>query len=388
MLLWLEGLCLIGIGCYLVRLLLEALTTWWWVTRVGDPAPTSFPPLSVIKPVRGLDQEARENFLSFIETDYPGPVEVLFCVEEETDPVIPVIRTLIADHPGRAVRLIVAPRQNPRWLGKMANLVAGVRAARFDWLVFSDSDVRADRRFLQDLTAPLHEPRIGLTCGYPVHRGARNWVAALLALFVHEALPAAVLFFLSGGGKMAIGASMAIRRDVLDRIGGLEPLGEELADDAALGRAVSQAGYRVHLVRHPIPIIHARGSLTEWWQQMVRWLTTVRHTMPALYLALPILDSGIPLALGYWLLDTASGGGGKGLMLLATVMVSRVTSASLTNLAFAKDRALWSKLWLVLPLDLVKPCLFIHGLLAREVTWRGRRLRLTREGRAILLGPS
>ena len=143
------------------------------------------------------------NLATFLTLDYPGEKEVLFCVEEERDPAVPLIRRLLGAHPETNARLLVRERGQSATLGKVHNMMVGVEASRHPVLVFSDADVRAGAGYLQDLVRPLADPRVGLAFGAPVIAGARTPAAALLALAVNDAIlliaPAVGLQRVEGG---------------------------------------------------------------------------------------------------------------------------------------------------------------------------------------------
>jgi ceramide glucosyltransferase len=385
----LEALCLIAIGLVCLRTLVGHLTAWRVVAeaaRLRDP-PGGWPAASLIKPVRGLDEEAEANLASFLTLDYPGKHEVLFCVEEERDPAVPVIRRLLRTHPEADARLLVRPRANPGILGKIHNMMVGVEASRHPVLVFSDADVRAGAGYVQDLVRPLADARVGLAFGAPVVSGAQTAAAALLALAVNDAIlliaPAVALQRVEG----ACGASMAIRRETLEAVGGLAPFAGQIADDAALGRAVRRAGLQIALTASPIRIIQRRTSLRQWWGLMHRWFVTVRRLFPALYACYPLAEFGFLWGVLYAALRTARGA--DGIVWLLPFAMTTLTAASMTVLClrFARTSEILRWLWLLPALDLLRAAVWVAAYLSSQVSWRGRRLRVLRGGLAIPVEP-
>ena len=139
------------------------------------------PPVSVIKPVKGVDQSALANFRGFCEQDYPSDYEVVFCVEGRDDPSVLVIERIIEEYPDRDVRLIFSDPEDARSVGKLKNMIAGYAHSSYDVIVFSDSDAQVPPNFLKETVACLEIPEVGLGFGAPAYVGARDWAAALMA---------------------------------------------------------------------------------------------------------------------------------------------------------------------------------------------------------------
>lgn len=370
-----ENLTLSILAVFCFRILLAHALTWRRLHK-KTPSPLSdadLPPISIIKPVRGLDQEAEENFLSFIRASYPAPLEVIFAVEEREDPVVPLIRRLMANIQSPSnVRLVFSKRQDQRELGKTINLIAGVKESRYDVLVFSDSDVRDTPGILAELVRPLSSPLVGMTYACPVYRGARNWVAALLALAVNET----VLALAIAPPFAAIGSSMAIRKEVLHGVGGLVPLRHRIGIDAALGRAVCAKGFRIELTEQPVTIIHPQSSLSEWWEQIHRWLVTIRRYIGIGYLGFPLYSFPLIWASLYFFLSLLDGSLALGLSVMVFVFSLRFASFALVNHFFAKEPAAWRYLWLIPVLELFTLVLWLESYLNPNVVWRGKRYRV------------
>ena len=385
----LEALCLLAIGLVCLRTAAGHLTAWSVLAaarRRPDP-PRGWPAVSVIKPIRGLDEEAEANLRSFLTLDYPGEREVLFCVEEERDPAVPLIRRLLGAHPEANARLLVRERGHPGTLGKIHNMMVGVEASLHPVLVFSDADVRAGAGYLQDLVRPLADPRMGLAFGAPVIAGAKTAAAALLALAVNDAVllvaPAAALQRVEG----ACGASMAIRRETLEAVGGLLPLADRIADDAALGQAVRRAGLQVALTPSPVRIIQRRLSLRAWWSLMHRWFVTVRRLFPTLYACYPLAEFGPLWALLYAAARAGRGADAAVWLLPAAMVALAAASMAVASLRFARTPEVLRWLWLLPALDLLRAAVWVAAYLSAEVAWRGRRLRVLRGGLAVPVEP-
>lgn len=373
-LIWVETFILVILFLYFLRTILSHALTWRHMREEKDRPPLDgLPPISIVKPVRGLDQGAEENFLSFIHSGYPAPFEVIFCVEERDDPVVPLIQRLFANiQSTQKVHLIFSKRQDRREMGKTINLIAGIKESSYDVLVLSDSDVRNAPGFLEELVRPLADSRIGITYACPVYKGAVNWVAGLLALAVNEtfiALSTAPPF-------TVIGSTLALRKEVLHAIGGLTPMRHRVGIDAALGRAVWAKGYRIHRIKQPVTVIHPHATFEIWWQQMHRWLVTIRCYLGWRYLLVFLLDFPLVWALLYLFLTLAQGRIVLGLALFGIMMTVRLTSCALSNFLYFREPGLWRYLWLFLPLDFLKFTLWLESYFNPYVVWRGRRYRV------------
>ncbi|MGA2717463.1 MAG: glycosyltransferase, partial [Candidatus Acidiferrales bacterium] len=210
-----------------------------------------FPPVSVLKPIRGLDRETYENYASFCAQDYPE-FEIIFCVSDESEPAVPVIEKIIRDFPERSIRLLVGSKP----LGvsdKVNKMCRMVREARYDLLLVSDSDVRVEPGFLRDVVAPFANPRVGgVTCLY---KGLTDGsLAADIEALGNSAdfAPGVLVARLIGDLDFMLGAVMATTKKQLAEIGGFEGMVDHLSDDYELGNRIAANGYRVELSRHPV----------------------------------------------------------------------------------------------------------------------------------------
>lgn len=237
------------------------------------------PPISILKPIRGLDRQAYENFASFCRQDYPD-FEILFCATDRDDPAVGVIEKVIRDFPQRPIRLLIGSEP----LGasdKVNKLCRMVREARHEILVISDSDVRVEPGFLHAIAGRFSSPEIGgVTCLY---RGITDgsFGSDLTALgnstdFVEGVLVA----WLFGGIKFMLGAVMATTKSRLSEIGGFEALADHFSDDYELGSRISVAGHPIELSPSPVSIVYPRQSLRDAFRQQVRWNLSVRFSRP------------------------------------------------------------------------------------------------------------
>ncbi len=348
------------------------------VLRRSRAYPTNGPAesISIIVPVKGLDEGRTLALAQLMAQRTTGFLEWLFCVEEESDPALAELRGLAARHPGHARILITGPCGER--LGKLHNLIAGVAAARGDWLVLIDSDtILPHRRYLRHFTAPLHDPRIGLVTCFPAYRRAKGIPAFLLSAAINnDLLGYFALESVWGGLKLANGPCMAIRRAVLEQLGGFAPQARSLLMDVILAQRVHRAGYRV-LVHHESVEVPCRAVTWRlWWNQAHRWHVGMARVLPGwLYAWYVWMRTAFAVALLAWPFV-----GGPVGTLLAAAAATRLAVMVIMAQVFVRDRAQLRYLWLLPFLECVTAIGCWYALLQRRVEWRGRTYRVTAGG--------
>ena len=379
----LQDVLLAAIVGHILWMILMHFCTWHYFTRepYGHSGITYQPTVSIIKPTKGVDQFAYGNFRSFCSQEYEGDYELVFCVEDESDSAIPMIRRLIAEYPTIQIRLVLSDPTDSRSFGKLKNMIAGVAASSYEVIIFSDSDSRVPPSFLRDTVAPMSDPDLGIAFGAPAYAGSQDWSAALTSISVNEYTLRIATLHLFGLFRGAIGTTMAVRRSVLEGVGGLEQLGWHIADDIQLARIIHRHGFRVHLLKQPARVVHHHDSFRGWWAHAHRWLVVVRRYWPVHFVLMSIVDvalwwSLLYLGLGMLLRRNVS----IGLALLCVVLVMAVLSAAIVNIAFARNRWLWRHIWVVWILELFRLPLLLYSCLTNEVVWRNRRFRVDSDG--------
>src|SRR5437899_11568660 len=257
--------------------------------------PNYSPSVSLLKPVRGVDFGSYENFVSCCRQEYPE-YEVLFAVNDDGDPAVPVIRRIIAEFPERRIRLLVGAEHlgANRKVNKLARLA---REAQNEVLVLTDGDVRVGSQFLREIVGPLADRKIGaVTCFY---RGIaeKNLGAEIEAVGASSDFFAGVL--MAGwmeGISFALGASNATTKEWLAKIDGFASIADALADDYELGHRMAKAGSEVVLSREPVWTMYPAQTLRSFWDHQVRWARTVRLCRPLSYLGL-LFTQGLPWTL-------------------------------------------------------------------------------------------
>jgi ceramide glucosyltransferase len=326
----------------------------------------SLPPVSILKPIRGLDRESCENFSSFCRQDYPE-FEILFCVSDESDPAVPVIEKLIADFPGRSIRLLIGAKE----IGvsdKVNKLCRMAREARHEVVIVSDSDVRVDPGFLRAVSRPFHDPKVGgVTCLY---RGLTDsGFAADLEALGNSAdfAPGVLVARLFGGLNFMLGAVMATTKKHLAEIGGFESLADYFCDDYELGNRIAARGYRVELSRFPVNIVYPHETIGDAFRHQLRWNLSIRYSRPWGHAGL-IFSNWAPWSilvgvLVSWRAAVAYGG---------IALLFRMAMATSTGFGGMRDRLVLRKLWLLPLRDAFAFVVWVASFFAQRIHWRDR----------------
>ena len=346
--------------------------------RRATPSGPEPPPVSLLKPLHGAEPGLYENLRSFAQQDYPV-IQMVLGVNDANDGALPVAQALIRDLPASDIALVLDPPVRGSNL-KVANLENMLAAARHDILVISDSDMRVDRRYLGAVTAPLHDPRIGLvTCLYEGVSTGGIW-SELGALHINFGfLPSALVAAELGIGHGCFGATIAMRRETLEPIGGLARLRDELADDRRIGDAVRAQGLAVLLSRYVVEARVSEPSFTSLWQHELRWARTVRAITPAGF-AGSVLTHPVALAA---LAAAASRFGLTPAILLVLSCLLRWASALVIAGALAFTTA---GLWLLPVRDALSFAVFVASFFGRRVCWRDQLFHVDASGRMTVEG--
>ena len=325
------------------------------------------PPISILKPIFGLDRETYENYATFCRQDYPH-YEILFCVSHEQDPAVPVIRKIIQDFPQRSIRLLVGSEP----LGasdKVNKLCRMVREARHEIVVVTDSDVRVEAGFLRAIAEPLRDAEVGgVTCLY---RGLAGgcFAASLEAIGNSTDFAAGVLVnWLGGKIDFMLGAVMATTKKNLAEIGGFESLVDYFCDDFELGNRIASKGRRVELSAFPVNIVYPRETLADAFRHQVRWNLSIRYSRPLGHLGL-IFTQGLPWTiLAAAIAPTTT----LGLAYLAAYLVLRSEMARTVGVWGMQDRALRARFSLLPVRDAFAFAVWLASFFPQRIHWRGR----------------
>jgi len=330
------------------------------------------PPVTILKPLRGTDPEMYESFRCHCVQDYPE-YEIVFGVSQADDPAIHLVERLQKEFPQRNIQLLIC-RENLGANTKVSNLAQMVRAARYEYFVVNDSDIRVQPDYLQRIVAPLSDPEVGLvTCLY---RGIANETmgSRLESLGISTDFSAGVLVaqLVERGIKFGLGSTLAFRRRDLQAIGGFESLVDYLADDYQLGTRIAGLGLKVKLSDIVVETFLPQYTLRGFWDHQVRWARTIRDSRFFGYVGLGV-TFGLPWAL---LALICAGGSGWAWALLALTAVLRIAVAIAVGSFVLEDEQVISSLALLPVRDLIALAVWIASFAGHEVSWRGDKFKL------------
>ena len=325
------------------------------------------PPVSLLKPVRGVDFATYENYSSFCWQDYPD-YEILFAVNDAADAAVPLIHRLIAEFPGRQIRLLVGAENlgANRKVNKLARLS---REAQHEILVLTDGDVRVGPNYLREVVAPFVEESTGAVTSFYRGIAERNLGAELEAIGASSDFFAGVLMAeWTEGINFALGASIVTTKRWLAKIGGFEAITGMLADDYELGLRIAEAGGRVLLSREPVWTMYPAQSGKSFWDHQLRWARTVRLCRPLSYFGL-IFTLGLPLALLAALVAPTKG---IAIGYLLAYLLLRQVMAWTVGVWGVGDDVLRRKLWLVPLRDALYSAVWLASFASNRITWGGQ----------------
>jgi len=334
------------------------------------PVTRDLAPISVLKPLAGVDEGLEPNLRSFFEQDHPE-FELLFAVRDPADPAVPVVQALQAQFPARASRLIVTGAP-PYPNAKVFSLDRMLAASRHDLLVMSDSDIRVAPGFLKSIAAEFADPNTALaTCPYRAVAGQSLWSNLEAEGMNTEFLAGLLVARMMEGVRFAVGPTLAARKSLLAKIGGFNTLKDYLAEDFVLGKFAAQAGFGVILSRNTVE--HRIGS--EPWginaAHRLRWVRSTRRSRPLGYIG-QLFTYPLPLAMivcaflpGWW-------------PALLAAALFRAIAAWSTSAWILGAKPRWH---LVILQDILSFAFWLAGFFGNTVMWRGRRYYLYSDGR-------
>ena len=371
-----------------LALLSFALVLWQWLAarrfplhqRVTD-LPFA-PAVTLLKPLKGCDATTVETLQSWFNQNYAGPIQILFGVADDSDPVCTITHELIEKNPGHDAQLIVCAESRGA-NGKVSTLIQLERLAKHPLILVSDADVRVPPDLLANVVAPLCDPHAGLVnCFYrlanPVTTAMRCEAVAINADFWSQVLQSASLKPLD----FALGAVMITRRKLLEEIGGFSSLADCLADDYQLGHRIAQRGHQIALCPVIVECWAAPMNWRDVWKHQLRWARTIRVCQPVPYFFSILSNATLwPLL---WLITSLIWSKTLCAPLIAIVcLLIRIVLAQNLQRRFMPSRDNIAPPWLVPVKDLQQAAIWAGAFLGNAVEWRGQKMRLRRDGTLI-----
>ena len=365
-----------------------AIALWQWLAARKFPlhqkiASANFAPaVSILKPLKGCDETTAASRETWLKLNYAGPLQILFGVAQENDPVCAIVRDLLAKNPAENARLVVCENLVGT-NAKAAKLAQLETLAQHDLILVCDADVRVPADFLADFVAPLRDEKTALVnCFYRLANPATTamrWEAiAINADFWSQVLQSATLKPLD----FALGAAILLRRESLNEIGGFQSLADCLADDYQLGHRIAKNGHRIALCPVVVECWDAPMNWAQVWKHQLRWARTIRVCQPLPYFFSLLANATFWPAL--WLVISL--GPAKTFCAPLTALVFllvRIGLAQDLQRRFTPARPLVSAAWLVPVKDLLQVAVWFSAFAGNTVEWRGRKMKLRRDGTLV-----
>jgi ceramide glucosyltransferase len=359
---------MLGVATFpFIYYLISLYSAWGFFHRRSGPPKSEFtPPVSNLKPIRGVDPDAYENFASFCRQDYPD-YELLFCVGERDDPVVPILEKLARDFPERKITVLFGTSGNAA-NDKVAKLTRLVSEARNEVVVISDSDVRARPDYLRTVVAPLANPKVGaVTCLY-VPTEEKTLAESLQTIGMVSDFYAGILVARQlDGVKFALGPTIATTRTRLAGFGGYKAIENQPGDDLLVGRLIAEQGYEVELLPYTILTVADYGSMPDLLHKRMRWVVVMRHMRPWGHLGL-LFTQGLPWSLAAIAIQPTVV---VAVAYLGAYLGLRLAMTWLIGVRGLDDRALWKKLWLIPVWDALAFFIWLFSFLRSSIRWRG-----------------
>jgi ceramide glucosyltransferase len=349
---------------------LAVVSSWKFFSRAAlFPAsrPAEFtPPLSILKPVRGTDPDAYENFASLCVQDYPN-YEIVFCIDGPDDPVYGVIERLRDNFPQTRVRVLFGSLSTAS-NDKVAKLARLTDEAEYEYLIINDSDVRVRPDYLRTLVAPLADPATGaVTCFY-LQSGDTSTTQHLQTISMVSEFYAGILTDWNlEGVKFTLGPTIATTRQRLAEFGGYRAIESRPADDLLVGQLIAAQGHKVELLPYCVQVVADYGSVRDLLHKRLRWIIEMRSIRPLGHFGLLFTQGLLWWAIAVWIHPTLA----VALGYFALYLTMRLAMTWIIGIRGLGRRELWSKLWMIPLWDAAALCLWLASFVVRGFRWRG-----------------
>jgi len=338
-------------------------------------------PVSILKPLKGIENGIRDNIKTFFELDYPN-YELLFSVADAADPARAVVEELMKHYPHVRARFLIGEIEagpNP----KVNNMIRSYEAAAHDLILISDSNVRVTPAYLKRLMAHL-DPSVGIITAVVAARGAESLGGRLEAMYLHTFYTRWMYLAAAFGQPCVVGKSMLLNRKAAARFGGIRALARYLAEDYMAGVAMRRIGMRVVIMADPVPQHVGKYSVKEFWSRHIRWGRMRKVQAPLAFLGEPLMGPILSSWMAAWSASLLFG------LDPVVVVMSHLGLWSFCDLLLAKriERAIRPDAaftWFLR--ELLALPMWIHTAVGNQVQWRGKTLTL-RPGGLVEAMPS
>ena len=340
------------------------------------------PPVSLLKPLHGMEPQLERNLESFFEQEYAGDFELLFCASSEADEALKLARKVATRYPQVTARFLVSG-ESPWTNAKVWSLEQMGREASYDIFVVSDSDVEVGRKYLDRVIAPFAAEMVGcVTCLYRGKSTGGVWSNLEGLAMSVEMTSGVVTANLLEGMKFALGPTMAMRRAAIEQFGGFEALAEYCSDDFLIGNWIAERGWQVVLSDYVIDHVILHRSLLDSLRHQARWMRSTRFSRPAGH-----LGTGLTFAMPFGILAALSASGmghlRLGMALLFWCYATRVLQSVLIGWFMVRDKMAVRWAWAYPVRELMGFGFWVASYCSGEIQWRGKTYRLLRGGQMI-----
>jgi ceramide glucosyltransferase len=346
---------------------LVLFSSWQFFRTPRKPLSGYTPPISNLKPIRGLDPDTYENLASFCRQDYPE-YEIVFCVGDASEPALPVIQRLIRDFPKCQIRVLMGSGRVAT-NDKVAKLARMTAEAKYQTFVISDSDVRVEPDYLRTVVAPLADPKVGaVTCFYvPVPSEETKFVQRVQSVgMLSDFYPGILVAKQLDGVKFALGPTIATTREHLAGFGGYAAIENRPADDLLVGRLIAEQGYEVKLLNYAIHTVSDFQSMRDLFLKRLRWTVVMRNMRPWGHLGL-IFTLGLPWALLAILIQPTPQ---VAFAYLSGYFAFRIAIMEVVGTWGLQQPGIYKKLWLLPVWDLLAACIWLTSFTRNSIRWR------------------
>ena len=346
---------------------LVLFSSWQFFRSPRKPLSGYTPPVSNLKPIRGLDPDSYENLASFCKQDYPE-YEIVFCVGDASEPALPVIQRLIRDFPQCQIRVLMGSGRVAT-NDKVAKLARMSAEAKYETFVISDSDVRVQPDYLRTIVAPLSDARVGaVTCFYvPVPSEEKSFVQRVQSVgMLSDFYPGILVARQLDGVKFALGPTIATTRKHLAGFGGYAAIENRPADDLLVGRLIAEQGYEVELLNYAIHTVSDFQSMRDLFLKRLRWTVVMRNMRPWGHMGL-IFTLGLPWALVAILVQPTPQ---VAFAYLSGYFAFRIAMMEVVGTWGLQQPGIYKKLWLLPVWDLLATCIWLTSFTRNSIRWR------------------
>lgn len=346
--------------------------------RGGSKESSFLPPVTVLKPLNGIEKGLYENLLSHVQQDYPI-YQVIFGVRNPNDPAVPVVERLKKEFPEKDIEVVISDKTIGANL-KISNLNNMYQRAKYGLIVINDADTRVKPYYLKKVVAPFEDNQVGgTTCLYKTQDNF-SFASAIETFFINGDFLPSVLVANFLGMNFGLGATIAVRRKVLEEIGGFPALADYLADDYEIGNRIIKAGYKLHLCYYLVEVILQEVGLIEYLRHNIRWTKTIRSCRPLGYF-LRIFTRGTTFSIAF-LIITGFSMWGWGLFL--SHLLFRVLTSTIIEVGYLKDSMTLFHILLLPIKDLITFIVWCWGFVGNKITWGKNTYYLLEGGKMVM----